>query len=67
MQKALRTLKTRVGCVGREATRQLDPVAQQVRDRAKDLLARTGRILTQQTQDKQKLCALNTPEMECIS
>ncbi len=67
MKKTLRSLKTRVGRVHREVTRQLDRVAPQVRDRANDLLARTGRILTQQTKDKHKLYALHAPEVECIS
>ncbi len=67
MKKTLRTLKTRVGRVHREVTRQLERVAPEVRNRAADLLARTGRILTQQTKDKHKLYALHAPEVECIS
>lgn len=67
MKKTLRTLKTRVGRVHREVTRQLDQLAPQVREKAQDLLARTGRILTQQTKDKNKLYALHAPEVECIS
>ena len=56
MKKTLRTLKTRVGRVHREVTRQLDRVAPQVRDRANDRLARTGRILTQQTRGCAEFC-----------
>ena len=67
MKKTLRTLKTRVGRVYREVTRQLDHLAPSVREKAQDLLARTGRILTQQTKDKNKLYALHAPEVECIS
>jgi len=67
MTKTLRTLKTRVGRVHREVTRQLDQMAPQARQKADDLLARTGRILTQQTKDKHKLYALHAPEVECIS
>lgn len=67
MKKALRTLKTRVGRVHREVTRQLDRIAPQARQKANDLLARTRRILTQQTKDKHKLYALHAPEVECIS
>ncbi len=67
MKKTLRTLKTRVGRVHREVSRQLDRVAPEVRGRAAELLARTGRILTQQTKDKHKLYALHAPEVECIS
>jgi len=32
-----------------------------------DLLARTSRILTQRTKDRNKLYALHAPEVECIS
>lgn len=67
MKKTLRALKTRVGRVHREVTRQLDRVAPPVRERAAELLARTGRILTQQTKDKHKLYAMHAPEVECIS
>ena len=67
MKKTLRTLKTRVGRVHREVTRQLDCLAPSVREKAQDLLARTGRILTQQTKDKNKRYALHAPEVECIS
>lgn len=66
MKKALRTLKTRVGRVHREVTRQLDRVAPQARQKAHDLLARTGQILPPQTKDKHKLYALHAPEVECI-
>jgi IS5 family transposase len=34
---------------------------------AQDLLGRVSRILTQKTQDKNKLYALHAPEVECIS
>ncbi len=67
MKRTLRTLKTRVGRVHREVSRQLERVAPEVRGRAADLLARTGRILTQQTKDKHKLYTLHAPEVECIS
>jgi IS5 family transposase len=67
MKKALRTLRTRVGRVQREVARQLDPLPEQVQTKVSDLLARTGRILTQRTKDKNKLYALHAPEVECIS
>ncbi len=67
MKKTLRTLKTRVGRVHREVTRQLDRVEPQARQKSDDLLARTGRILTQQTKDKHNLYALHAPEVDCIS
>ena len=67
MHKAVRTLKTRVGRVYREIERKIEaiPVAEQ--PRAKDLLHRVNRILTQKTKDKNKLYALHAPEVECIS
>ncbi len=58
MMKTLRSLKTYVGRAHREFSRQLDCVAPLVRDRAADLLACAGQILTQQTKDKHKLYAL---------
>jgi IS5 family transposase len=67
MKKALRTLRTRVGRVQREVARQLDQLPEQVQTKVSDLLARTGRILTQRTKDKNKLYALHAPEVECIS
>ena len=50
-------------------TRQLDQIGPQTRKRAHELLARTGRVLSQQTKDKHKLklYALHAPEVECIS
>ncbi|ODS94980.1 MAG: transposase [Lautropia sp. SCN 69-89] len=67
MKKTLRTLKMRVGRVHRDVSRQLDQLASPVRAKAEDLLARTRRVLTQQTKDKHKLYALHAPEVECIS
>ena len=40
---------------------------EQAQPKMQDLLARTGRILTQRTKDKNKLYALHAPEVECIS
>ena len=67
MNKALRTLRTRVGRVQREVARQLDRLPEQARAKVGDFLTRTGRILTQKTKDKNKLYALHAPEVECIS
>jgi IS5 family transposase len=67
MNKALRTLKTRVGRVHREVSRKLDQLPQAIQPKAQELLHRVHRILTQQTQDKNKLYALHAPEVECIS
>ena len=67
MGKALRHLKTRVGRVHREVERKLDQVTPELQDKARDLLHRTRRILTQKPKDKNKLFALHAPEVECVS
>ncbi|MHB1700343.1 MAG: IS5 family transposase [Acidobacteriaceae bacterium] len=67
MKKALRTLRSRVGRVHREVGRKLHALPEAQRDKARDLLQRAGRILTQKTKDKNKLYALHAPEVECIS
>ena len=69
MRKALKALRVRVGRVHREVARNMSTLPEQVQAKAKDLLARTGRILTQKTKDKNKhkLYALHAPEVECIS
>lgn len=64
MKKAVRT---RVGRVHREISRQLHVLPEAAKAKAQDLLQRTGRILTQRTKDKNKLYALHAPEVECIS
>ena len=64
MKKAERT---RVGCVHREVARQLHTLPELARDKVKDLLQRTGRILTQRTKEKNELYALHAPEVKCIS
>jgi len=60
MRKAVRTLRTRVGRVQREVARQLAALPEQAQAKVRGLLARTGRILTQKTKDKNKLYAPNT-------
>ena len=67
MRRAVRTLRTRMGRVQREVARQLAALPEQAQAKVRDLLARTDRILTQKTKDKNKLYALHAPEVECIS
>lgn len=67
MNKALRTLRSRVGRVWRDIERQKDTVAESARPGLQDLLARTQRILEQRQKDKNKLYALHAPEVECIA
>ena len=66
MNKAVRTLRTRVGRVHREVQRQLHMLPETAKAKVQDLLQRTGRILTQRAKDKNKLYALHAPEVECI-
>ena len=65
MRKAVKTLRTRVGRVHREGTRQLHMLPEVAK--VQDLLERTACILTQRMKDKNKLYALHAPEVECIS
>lgn len=67
MRKTLKALQVRVGRVHREVARNVSALPQQVQSQARDVLERTGRILTQKTKDKNKLYALHAPEVECIS
>ena len=59
----MRTLRTRVGRVHREVTRQMHMLPEAAKAKVQDLLSRTGRILTQRTKDKNKLYALHAPEV----
>lgn len=67
IRKALRTLKSRVGRVHCEIKRQLDRIGAEHQDKARDILHRAHRILTQKTKDKNKLYDFHAPEVECIS
>jgi len=67
MNKAVRTLRTRVGRVHREVARQLHLLPEAAQAKVQELLERTARILTQAPKDKSKLYALHAPEVECIS
>ena len=66
MRKALKALRSRVGRVHREVTRQLHELPELVQGKAHDLLQRVERILRQQPRDNNKLYALHAPEVECI-
>jgi len=63
----MRTLKTRVGFVYRDVQGNIDVIPEEHRANANDLLLQVNRILTQQRQEKNKLCSLHAPEVECIS
>ncbi|MDB5745141.1 MAG: transposase, family [Polaromonas sp.] len=67
MRKTLKALRIRVARVYREVTRKLAQLPEQAQTKAKNLLHRVGRILTQQSRDKCKLYALHAPEVECIA
>ena len=67
MHKAIKALKTRVGRVHREVARKFEQLPPAIQPKAKELLQRVSRILTQKTKDKNKLYALHAPEVECIA
>jgi IS5 family transposase len=67
MKRSLRTHKSSVGSVHRDIGRRIDQIAESRQDAAKDLMHRVNRILTQTTKNKNKLCALHAPEVECFS
>ena len=67
MHAVLRTRCLQIGHLHRENTRQLDQVSLPQREPLDDLLARTGRILAQQFNDKNKLYALHAPKVQCIA
>lgn len=67
MRAALRALRSRVGRIHRDIARQVGQLSVAQRKLLDDLLARTGRILSQKRKDKNKLYALHAPEVECIA
>jgi len=67
MNKALRSLRCRVGRIWREIDRKVQQVDEQAQTSLRALLARTRRILEQRPKDKNKLYALHAPEVECIA
>jgi transposase, IS5 family len=66
MRCALRTLRTRVGRVMRDVERQVAQLADSARIALLGLIARTKRILSRKLKDKNKLYALDAPEVECL-
>jgi IS5 family transposase len=67
MRKMLKALRIRVARVYREVMRKLGQLPEQTQFKARELLHRVGRILTQRAKDKNKLYALHAPEVECIA
>lgn len=67
MHRSLKKLKTVVGRVWRDVSRQLDQLPEVLRAKAEDLLAKVNRLLTQKPRDRNKLYSLHAPEVECIS
>lgn len=67
MRRAVGTLRSRVGRVQRDVARHLGELPAQVQAKVSDLLARTGRSLTQRTKNKNELYALYAPEVEWIT
>jgi len=67
MRKALRTLRSRVGRVMRDVQRQASQVKGQDHTAVQELIAQTTRILSQKTEDKNKLYSLHAPEVECLA
>ena len=67
ISKTLRTLRARVGRGHREFERLVGDLPDAMQDKAKDLLQRAVRILTQRTKGQNKLQAVHAPEVEGIS
>ena len=67
MRSHLKKLKTLVGRVWRDVSRQLAQVPQHLKPKVTDLLQKVERLLKQQPQDGHKLYSLHAPEVECIS
>lgn len=67
MRNHLKKLKTLVGRVWRDVSRQLAQVPQHLKPKVTDLLRKVERLLKQQPQDNHKLYSLHAPEVECIN
>jgi IS5 family transposase len=67
MQQPVRTLRTRMGPVQREVTRQLYKLPEKAPAMVPDLLGCTSRILAQSTKDRNKPYVLFAPEVECLA
>jgi IS5 family transposase len=65
MRKSLRTPRSWVGRVMRDVERQAGQVGDSGHATLLELIARTKRILSQKPKDKNKLYALQAPEVEC--
>lgn len=67
MRNHVKKLKTLVGRVWRDVSRQLAQVPQHLKPKVTDLLQKVERLLKQQPQDNHKLYSLHAPEVECIN
>ena len=67
MRSHLKKLKTLVGRVWRDASRQLSQAPEHLKPRIADLLHKVERLLKQQPKDSHKLYSLHAPEAECIA
>ena len=66
MRSHLKKLKTLVGRVWRDVSRQLAKVPANLKPKVIDMLHKVERLLTQQPRDHHKLYSLHAPEVECI-
>lgn len=67
MRSSPKKLKTLVGRVWHDVSRQLARIPAELQDKCRDLLHKVERLLTQQKKDKNRLYSLHAPEVECIS
>ena len=67
MRSYLKKLKTLVGRVWRDASRQLAKVPAPLKPKVTGLLQQVERLLKQQPKDSHKLYSLHAPEVECIA
>ena len=67
MRGSLKKLKTLVGRVWRDVSRQVGRMPEGLRAKAGELLTKVERLLTQKQHDSNKLYSLHAPEVECIS
>ena len=67
MRSHLKKLKTLVGRVWRDVSRQLAKVPAQLKPKVSGLLHQVERLLKQQPKDNHKLYSLHAPEVECIA
>jgi transposase, IS5 family len=66
MRSHLKKLKTLVGRVWRDVSRQLAKVPAHLKPKVADLLHKVERLLKQQPKDSHKLYSLHAPEAECV-